>query len=133
MARPRVEVVRALFERFNSDDPESAVGLLAEDFVAEVPPSLSAEPDVYEGREGALRYMRAFEGMLEDVRFEPLEFHEEGDQVIVEMLLKGRGVSSGIEVTQRVAVVNWVEDEEVKRMQPFPDLDAARRHLGRNE
>ena len=124
-----VEVVRALFERFNGDDPEGVVELLAEDFVAEVPPSLSAEPDVYLGREGALRYLRAFEGLLEDVRFEPIAFHDEGGQMIVELHLTGRGAHSGIEVTQTAAVIVWVEDGLITRMQPFPDIDTARQWL----
>jgi ketosteroid isomerase-like protein len=122
-------VVRELFERFNSGDPESGIELLAEDFVAEIPPSMSAEPDVYEGREGARRYLRAFDGLMEDVRFEPVEFHEHGDTPIVELLLVGRGATSGIEVAQRAVVIVWVEDGRIKRMQPFLDLEEAREHL----
>jgi ketosteroid isomerase-like protein len=122
-------VVHELFERFNSGDRDSVIELLAEDFVAEVPPSMSAEPDVYQGRDGALRYLQAFEGLMEDVRFEPVEFHEHGDTPIVEMLLVGRGATSGIEVAQRAVVIVWVEQGKVKRMQPFPDLEAAREHL----
>jgi ketosteroid isomerase-like protein len=122
-------LVREIFERFNSGDRDAWLELLAEDFVAEVPPSMSAEPDVYEGRAGALRYMEAFDGLLEDVRFEPLEFHEHGDHTIVELLLVGRGVSSGIEVAQRAVVIVSVEEGKVKRMLPFPDLEAAREHL----
>jgi ketosteroid isomerase-like protein len=130
MSESKVDVVRAVLERFN-DDREAVYELLADDFVAEVPPSLSAEPDVYEGHAGARRYLEAFEGMLEDVRFVPLEFHEEGEQVIVEMVLQGRGAASGIEVEMRSAVINWVEDGKVRRMQPFPDLEAAREALRR--
>jgi ketosteroid isomerase-like protein len=126
-----LDLVRELFVRFNGGDREAVIELLAEDFVAEIPPSLSAEPDVYEGRAGALRYLEAFDGLLEDVRFEPLVFHEHGERVVVELLLAGRGVASGIEVAQRAVVIVWVEEGKVKRMQPFPDLDAAREHLSR--
>jgi ketosteroid isomerase-like protein len=124
-----VDVVRELMERFNGDDREAVLELLSEDFVAVVPPSLSAEPDVYEGHEGARRYLQGFDGLLEDVRFEVVELHEEGEQVIAELLLKGRGAASGIEVAQRTAVINWVERGKVTRMQPFLDLDAARNAL----
>ena len=127
----RTQVVRELLERFNGEDREAVFELLSEDFVAEVPPSLSAEPDVYEGHPGVRRYLEAFEGLLEDVRFVALDFHEEGDQVIVDLLLRGRGVASGIEVDLRSAVVHWVERGKVTRMQPFPDLDAAREALRR--
>jgi ketosteroid isomerase-like protein len=126
-----VDLVRELFERFNSGDPEVVTELLTEDFVAEIPPSLSAEPDRYEGHEGALRYLRGFDGMLEDVRFRLLELHDEGDKVIAEMVLTGRGVSSGIDVEMRSAVLTWIEGGRIKRMQPFPDLESARKELER--
>jgi ketosteroid isomerase-like protein len=128
---PKVELVRELLDRFNRSDRSGIFELLSEDFVAEVPPTLSAEPDVYEGHEGAQRYLDAFDGLIEDVRFEPLDFHVEGEQVIVELVLKGRGVASGIEVEQRTAVVHWIADGKVTRMDPFPDLEAARAALRR--
>jgi ketosteroid isomerase-like protein len=126
-----VELVQELFARFNSGDRDSVLELLAEGFVAEIPPTLSAEPDVYEGHEGALRYLEAFEGQLDDVRFEPLEFHEEGPALIVVLRLRGRGASSGIEVVQSAAVIVWTDGGRVARMEPFPDLDAARERLER--
>ena len=52
---------------------DGALELLSEDFVVVVPPSMSAEPDVYEGHAGAIRYFQGFDGLIEDVRFEPLE------------------------------------------------------------
>ena len=128
MTGSNLDVVRALIARFN-EDREGVFELISEDFVAEIPASLSAEPDVYEGHAGVRRYLDAFEGLIEDVRFVPLELHEEGEQVIAELLLTGRGVSSGIDVEMRSAVVHWVEDGKVTRMQPFPDLDAARDEL----
>jgi ketosteroid isomerase-like protein len=133
MPESDLDLVRELMERFNGDDRDAVLELLSEDFVAEVPPSLSAEPDVYEGHDGARRYLQGFDGMLEDVRFEVLELHQEGEHVISELVLRGRGVTSGIEVAQRVAVINWVEGGKVTRMQPFPDLDTARKALQRVE
>ena len=131
MAESSVDLVRRLLELFNSGDREAMLEYISEDFVAVVPPSLSAEPDTYEGHAGVLRYLDAFEGMLEDVRFEPLEFHPQGDVVIVDMLLKGRGVTSGIDVAQRTAAVHWTADGRVERIEPYPDLEAAREELRR--
>jgi ketosteroid isomerase-like protein len=129
MADPKVELVRELFERINGDDPDLAYELLSEDFVAEVPPSVSAEPDTYEGHAGVRRYMDAFEGLIDDVRFEPVEFHLEGERVIVDLFLKGRGAASGIEVEQRAAVMHWVSAGKVTRMKVFPSVEAARASL----
>jgi ketosteroid isomerase-like protein len=128
---PKVELVRELLDRFNRSDRGAIFELLSEDFVAEVPPTLSAEPDVYEGHAGARRYLDAFDGLIEDVRFEALGFHLEGEQVIVDMVLKGRGVTSGIAVEQTSAVVHWIADGKVTRMDPYPDLETARAALRR--
>jgi ketosteroid isomerase-like protein len=129
MSESRAATVRRLFERFNRDGVESALDLIADDFVAEVPPSLSAEPDVYEGHDGVRRYFAAFEG-LTDVRFELLDVVEESDAVITWLRLTGRGSASGIEVEQYSAAVNWVVDGKVVRIEPHPDMDAARKALG---
>jgi ketosteroid isomerase-like protein len=61
-----------------------------------------------------------------------MELYDEGEQVIADAVLKGRGAASGIEVEQRSAMVVWIEDGKVKRMQAFPDLDAAREALRRS-
>jgi ketosteroid isomerase-like protein len=129
MSASSVEIVRRLFERFDRDGLDRALELVAEDFVVEVPGSMSAEPDVYEGHEGARRYFAAFDGLIDDVRFEPLELFDEGEAVIVALRLSGRGSVSGIEVEQRAAVVTRVEHGKVTRMEPHPDLAAARASL----
>jgi ketosteroid isomerase-like protein len=126
---PNAEVVRELYERINGDDPESIYELLSEDFRAVVPPSLSAEPDIYEGHDGVRRYMDAFQGHIDDVQFEVLEIHLEGEEVIVEMVITGRGASSGIPVEQRSAVVHWVAGGKVTRMDVHPDVELARASL----
>jgi ketosteroid isomerase-like protein len=127
---PNVEIVRELYERINSDDRESIYELLSEDFRAVVPPSLSAEPDVYVGHAGVRRYMDGFQGHLEDVRFEVLEFlPEEGERVIADMLVKGRGAASGIPVEQPSAVLHTIVDGKVARMDVHVDVEAARGSL----
>jgi ketosteroid isomerase-like protein len=129
MSESAVATVSQLFERFGRDGLEQALELLSEDFVVEVPGSLSAEPDVYEGHDGARRYFAGFDGLMEDVRFEPIEIVDHGEAVIVWLRLSGRGAASGIEVEQHAAVVNWVEGGKVTRMEPYPDMDEAREAL----
>jgi ketosteroid isomerase-like protein len=129
VAEPNVEVVRELYERINGEDPDSIYELLSADFTAVVPPSLSAEPDVYRGHAGVRRYMDGFQGHLDDVRFEVLAMHLEGEEVIVEMLITGRGATSGIPVEQASAVVHWVAGGKVTRMDVHPDVEIARASL----
>jgi ketosteroid isomerase-like protein len=120
------EIVRELFERFYDSGLGDAMELLAEDFVLSVPPSMSAEPDVYEGHAGARRYFEGFEGMIDELAFEALQIEEQGDLVIAWMRFRGRGASSGIEVEQYAAVIARVEDGKVVRMESHPDLETAR-------
>jgi ketosteroid isomerase-like protein len=125
-------IVRELFERYNAGGVESALELLSEDFVAVVPPSMSAEPDVYEGHDGARRYFAGFEGMLEDVSYEALELIPEGEHVLVRARLGGRGASSGLEVDLESVVVHTVEGGKITRIVPHPDLESARDALAGN-
>jgi ketosteroid isomerase-like protein len=131
VAPSNVEVVQRLLERFSDASLDGAFDLLTEDFVIVVPPSMSAEPDVYEGHEGARRYMDGFEGFLDDVRFEASEMIEEGDHVISRMRMTGRGVTSGVEVSQDVVTLIRVVDGKVARIEAHPDLETARQALAR--
>jgi ketosteroid isomerase-like protein len=126
---PNAEIVRKLYERINGDDPESIYELLSEDFRAVVPPSLSAEPDVYDGHAGVRRYLDGFQGHLDDVRFELIELVPEGDQVIADMVVKGRGSASGIPVEQRSAVIHSFAEGKVARMDVHVDVESARASL----
>jgi ketosteroid isomerase-like protein len=126
MGASDAEVVLELFRRFGHEGLDSALELIAENAVFEIPGDMSAEPDVYEGHEGAKRYFAGFDGTLDHLRFEPLEI-EEGDQAVTMWIrFVGRGVTSGIEVEQYAAINVWLDDGKVVRMHPHPDMDAAR-------
>jgi ketosteroid isomerase-like protein len=129
MGASDVELVRELFRRFGDGGLDSALELIADDAVFEVPGTMSAEPDVYEGHDGARRYFAGFEGLLEHLRYEPLEFEQAGDAVIMWIRFKGRGVTSGIEVEQYAAINVWIADGKVARMTPHPDMESAREEL----
>jgi ketosteroid isomerase-like protein len=121
-----VDVVRSLFERFGTDRTDEAFELVTEDLTIVIPPSMSAEPDVYEGRVGLQRYVDGFAGMLEDVRFEVEQLVQADDRVIVLLQMKGRGVTSGIPAALDTAVAVWLREGRIARMEACPDLEAAR-------
>ena len=124
-----LEVIRAFFERISRADTDAALELVAEDCVLEVPASMSAEPDVYLGHEGARRYMAGWDGLADDVRFEVTGMLEEDEHVIVSMRTSGRGATSGIDIALDAAVVCRIEGGKITRLHPFPDLEAARLSL----
>jgi ketosteroid isomerase-like protein len=120
------DVVRELFRRFGDGGLGTALDLISEDAVFEVPGEMSAEPDVYKGHAGARRYFAGFDDLLDHLVFEPLEI-EEGDGAVTAWIrFSGRGVTSGIDVEQYAAVNVWLADGKIVRMHPHPDMDAAR-------
>jgi ketosteroid isomerase-like protein len=122
----KVEVVRALFDRFAAGGVDPALDLFHEELVIEIPPDMSAEPDTYHGREGARRYFQGFEGMLEDVRYEAREIVPIGDRVLACARMSGTGASSGLDVELDAFVLHEFEDGLIRRMRPYPDEDSAR-------
>jgi ketosteroid isomerase-like protein len=129
MGASDVELVRELFRRFGDGSLDSALELISEEAVFVIPGTMSAEPDTYQGHDGARRYFAGFEGMLDDLRFEPLSFEEGPGTVTTWIRFTGRGVSSGIEVEQYAALNVWVADGKVVRMTPHPDMESAREEL----
>ena len=124
-----LELVERLFAAFATGRRDAISEFIADDFVLVVPPSMSAEPDTYTGPEGVRRYMDAFEGVLDDVRFHADELHPEQGCVLALVRVTGRGATSGLPVTMRSASIIRVRDGEITRIESHPDLAAAREAL----
>jgi ketosteroid isomerase-like protein len=124
-----LELVRRLFDRYAEGGVEAVLDGLHEDVVIEIPAELSAEPDTYHGHDGARRYFAGFTGMIEDVRYEPIELIPEGDCVLAHVRLGGRGASSGLEVELESVVLHEFSEGLITRMRPYPDLESARAAL----
>jgi ketosteroid isomerase-like protein len=121
-----LEIVRRLFECFAEGGIEAALPGMDERLVIEIPPDMSAEPDIYHGHEGARRYFAGFDGMLEDVRYEPVELIAVGDRVLAHARMSGRGVSSGLDVELEAFVVHELAGGKITRMRPYPDMESAK-------
>ncbi len=127
---PDLELVARLFAAFETGQIDAVTALMSDDFVLVVPPSMSAEPDRYEGPEGARRYMDAFEGAVDDVRFRADELlPAERGCVLVRVHLSGRGSSSGLPLDIQSAAIIRVRGGQVTGIEPHPDLATAREAL----
>jgi ketosteroid isomerase-like protein len=125
-----VEVVQRLFDLFaEANEIEPALEVMHPDVVIDIPPDMSAEPDTYHGHDGVRRYFAGFEGMLDEVRYEPIEIIPVGDAVIAGARMSGRGASSGLDVGLDSYVVHEFAEGKIVRMTPYPDLDSARAAL----
>jgi ketosteroid isomerase-like protein len=132
VSESNVDVVRRLFDLFGEGRGiEPALEVMHPDVVIEIPPNMSAEPDTYRGHAGVIRYFEGFEGMLDEVQYEAIEFISAGDAVIAYARMSGRGASSGLDVGLDSYVVHELLDGKLVRMTPYPDLESARAALER--
>jgi ketosteroid isomerase-like protein len=130
VSQSNIEVVRRLFDLFGEGEGiEPALEVIHPDIVIEIPPDMSAEPDTYHGHDGVRRYFAGFEGMLDEVRYEPVELIPVGDAVVAHATMSGRGASSGLDVGLDSYVVHEFADGKVVRLRPYPDLESARAAL----
>ena len=124
-----LELVKRLFAAFAKGHIDAITEFIADDFVLVVPPSMSAEPDTYEGPEGARRYMDAFDGVLEDVRFHADELRAEEGCVLALVRVTGRGATSGLPVELEAASIIRIRDGQIASIESHPDLATARKAL----
>jgi ketosteroid isomerase-like protein len=126
-----VELVQALFDGYAARGIEGVLDVVHEDVVIEIPGDLSAEPDDYHGHDGVRRYFEGFTGMIDDVRYDPLELIPRGERVIAHIVLRGRGASSGLDAALEAAVVHEFRDSKIVRMRPYPDVESAEAAISR--
>jgi len=118
-----------MFARYQEAGVEPALEAIHEEVVIEIPPDMSAEPDTYRGHDGARRYFAGFDGLIDDVRFEPIELTAVGDVVLAHLFVTGRGASSGLDVRLDAFVVAEFSGDTIVRMRPYPDRAAAERAI----
>jgi ketosteroid isomerase-like protein len=125
VAESNGELIRQGFEDLAADGYEALLPLIAPDFELTTPPGLAAEPDTYRGPDGMTRYFESFYEAMDEIHFEPHEFREIGDWVVVPFTLTARGRSTGLEAEQ-IAVMAWqLRDGLAVRLEVFAELSEA--------
>ena len=125
MTESNGELIRQGFEDLAARGYEALLPLIAPDFELTTPPGLAAEPDTYRGPEGMTRYFESFYEAMDEIHFEPHEFREIGDWVVVPFTLTARGRSTGLEAEQ-TGVMAWkLRDGLAVRLNVFAELSEA--------
>jgi ketosteroid isomerase-like protein len=78
-----------------------------------------------QGIDAVRNYIRSFEKYWDEIRFEPLEYLDAGERVVVVARLVGRGKKSGVEVSRDWAYVWTLRDGKALRMQGYDSRDEA--------
>jgi ketosteroid isomerase-like protein len=129
MSETDADLVRQGFEALRDGNFEDLLPLIHPEFELTTPPALAAEPDTYRGPEGMRRYFESFYEAMDQVTFEPDEFIEVGDRVVVPSTLRTRGRTTGIETEQRVVQVWQVKDRLAYRVEVYATVKEAMESL----
>jgi ketosteroid isomerase-like protein len=130
MSEGNVEIVRRANEALRAGGVEALLEFIHPEFEGEAPADLSVEPDVYVGRAGVRRYFASFYDAVDEVRFEPEEFIDAGEHVVIPMQIVVKGRGSGIETGLRMTQVWTIRDGMVVRIYPYVDKESALEAVG---
>jgi ketosteroid isomerase-like protein len=119
MSRENVESVQQGFEALRRDGVEAVLELVDPEFEMATPPELTLEPSTYRGHAGLRRYFETFYEVMDEVRFEPEEFIDAGDRVVVPVRLVVRGRGTGIETDQRLVIVWTLREGKLVRLHAY--------------
>ena len=125
MSETNADLVREGFEAMREGDVDALLPFIHPDFEATTPPALAAEPDTYRGHDGIRRYFDTFYEAMDRVNFEPKEFIQVGERVVVPLTLRARGRTTGIETAQDIVLIWDVKDGKAIRIEVYATLEAA--------
>jgi ketosteroid isomerase-like protein len=134
MSQENVELTLRAFDAWNRRDVDAFVALLSPDAIWEENPELPGLREVYRGRAGVREWIEDFLEAVESPHLELEEIIELGDdRIFTEMVLTGRGRSSGVPVELRFWLVIWFADGKIARRQVAWTKDEALEAAGLRE
>jgi ketosteroid isomerase-like protein len=104
MPSRNVEIVKRIYDAQARGDTAELLDLTDPEIRLYPRPS-HPEAGVYRGHTGMLRILGEDEAIFDSIRYEPHEFVEVGNHVIVLLRQTGRGRTSGIEVNEHIVTV----------------------------
>jgi ketosteroid isomerase-like protein len=125
-----VDLIRQGFEALNERGVEALLPFIHPEFEVTTPPGLAAEPDTYRGPEGIRRYFDEFYEAMDRVTFDARDFIAVGELVVVPMILRARGRTTGIVAEQEVVQVWKLRGRQAIRVEVFATLDEAMATVG---
>ena len=130
MSPDNVEIVRRMYAAVNARDQETLMGLADPEIVIDAT-RLVFNPGTYLGLDGLREIAAGTDDVWKQITFEPLEFIDAGERVVVVERLIGMGKGSGVEVAQTWGAVWTVRAGRVVRMElGFPNREAALAAVG---
>jgi ketosteroid isomerase-like protein len=125
MSDPNIELVRAGIDAYNRGGVDWVIARLEPDFEVYAAPGL-VNAGSYRGADGFAEWMRQWEEAWDDFRIE-IERAESIDRtnVLLDVIQRGTGSGSGIEVEMRLYQLHEVEDGRWKRFHIYNSREDA--------
>jgi uncharacterized protein len=132
MSQESVEIARRGYEAFNGGDTEAVYASLDPEVVWE---EWSAAPDAktYYGHDGVREFFDKLWESFDLLRFDPQEFIEAGDQLVVPTVVRVRGRESGTEATLSTVHLWTYRDGKGVRVQVYETKADALEAVGLSE
>jgi uncharacterized protein len=125
--------MRRVIEAWNRKEQESVMPLFDPDVITDATRRLM-NPKTYTGIEGVRAMLADRDEVWEEFRFEPDEFLDAGDRVLVIGRWVGKGRGSGVEVVQPIAHIFTLRDGRIVRSElGYSDRGAALKAAGLSE
>jgi ketosteroid isomerase-like protein len=133
MSEANVEIVRAICKDYARGDYEAVFKRFDEEIEFVAPPDFSGGGRAYRGHEETRQGVTTFLSAWEDYHYEVRNLTDCGDEVLVEGWQRGRGRSSGAEVSESIYSVWTVRGGRAVRQRMFRDRTEALEAAGLSE
>jgi ketosteroid isomerase-like protein len=122
MSEGNVEILRGAYEALSRGEIDAALQICDPEIEIQLPEG-GINTGTLRGHEAVRAFLEGWIDALESFRFEPEEFFDAGDQVVVVLRVLGRGRSSGLEVDVRPAHLWTMHSGKGVRVQAFPERE----------
>ena len=119
-----VEQMRRAYEGLSRGDVEGALELIDPEVEVRDRPE-APDPQTYHGYDGVRTAVQSTFDTFDQVEFEPEQFVEAGDHIVVVIRLRGKGKGSGVPVEDRIAHLWTMRDGKAWRLQVYSDPEQA--------
>jgi ketosteroid isomerase-like protein len=121
---PREELILRGFAASNRGDYQAVLDILDPDVEVRTDTELG-NPGVYRGHDGWRAWTRAWLDVWEEFRLDPGEIEQHGDDFLVPVVASGRGMGSGVEVSQELLWVFTIPGRRATRIHLYRDREMA--------
>ena len=132
MSQENVEVVRCSFDAYARDGLDGLLRYLDPE-IEWTTTGAFLEAATYRGHEGVRRYLSSMLDEFEDLRNEPKELIDAGEQVVATVRISGRGKQSGATVDLKMTQVCLLREGRIVRMHNYTSRSEALEAAGLSE